>query len=52
MRGISEAHTRPWFGQFREALLIEGFAPVTHDVFEATMTWDRAAHAAGYPLLA
>ena len=47
---FSKAHTRPWFGPFREALPNEGFAPVALDVFEATLAWDRAAHAAGYPL--
>ena len=47
-RAFSEAHTQPWFGEFREALLIDGFAPVTLETFEATMEWDRAAKAAGY----
>jgi hypothetical protein len=46
---FSRAHTRSWFEEFREALSIDGFAPVTPETFEATMAWDRAAHAAGYP---
>jgi ABC-type phosphate/phosphonate transport system substrate-binding protein len=46
---FSEAHTRPWFDQFREALLISGFAHVTRETFDQTMAWDRAAKAAGYP---
>ena len=47
---FAAAHSRPWFGRFREALLIEGFAKVTRETFEPTLEWDRAARAAGYPL--
>ena len=47
---FSSAHSRPWFGQFREALLIEGFAKVTRETFDSTLEWDRAARAAGYSL--
>lgn len=46
---FAEAHTRSWFDAFRDALLIDGFAPVTLDTFETTMAWDREAKAAGYP---
>lgn len=46
---FAQAHTRPWFEEVRDALLIEGFAPVTHDTFEPTLAWARAAQAAGYP---
>ena len=45
---FSTAHMRPWFGQFRDGLLIEGFRPVTHNTFQETLLWDRAAMAAGY----
>ena len=47
---FSAAHSRPWFGQFVEALLIEGFAKVTRETFDPTLEWDRAARAAGYPV--
>ncbi len=45
---FAAAHTRPWFAQFREALLIEGFEKVTRETFAPTLEWDRAARAAGY----
>jgi ABC-type phosphate/phosphonate transport system substrate-binding protein len=45
---FSDAAQKPWFAQFREALLIEGFAPAKHDSFDLTLAWDRAANAAGY----
>lgn len=46
---FSMAHMRPWFGRFKEALLIDGFAHVTRAAFDATLAWDKAAKAAGYP---
>lgn len=42
------AHSRPWFNQFREALLIESFSRVTHKTFQQTLDWQHAAEAAGY----
>ena len=45
---FAAAHTRPGFGRFREALLIEGFAKVTRETLAPTLEWDRAARAAGY----
>ena len=45
---FAAAHTRPWFGRFREALLIDGFEAVTRETFASTLDWDRAARAAGY----
>ncbi len=45
---FAAAHTRPWFGRFREALLVEGFETVTRETFAPTLEWDRAARAAGY----
>lgn len=47
---FARAHTRPWFARFREALLLEGFASVTHATYAETMAWDRAAKDAGYPV--
>lgn len=44
------AHTRSWFDQFKDALLISGFAHVTRATFDQTMAWDRAAKTAGYPM--
>jgi ABC-type phosphate/phosphonate transport system substrate-binding protein len=46
---FTQAHTHPWFDRFRETLLLEGFAPVSHATYAQTMAWDRAAKAAGYP---
>ncbi|MGH1482178.1 MAG: phosphate/phosphite/phosphonate ABC transporter substrate-binding protein [Geminicoccales bacterium] len=42
------AHSRPWFDQFRDRLLIEGFSHVTHETFADSLTWNRAAEEAGY----
>ena len=47
---FAAAHSRPWFGQFREALLIEKFENVTRETFHPTLAWDRAARVAGYPV--
>ena len=47
-QAFSGAQSRPWFDQFKNALLIDRFAPVTHHTFEQTLVWDRAAKAAGY----
>jgi len=46
---FAEAARRPWFAQFADDLLIEGFAPVSAADYERTLEWDRAAKAAGYP---
>ena len=45
---FAAAHERPWFGRFRDTLLIEGFETVTQETFTPTLEWDRAARAAGY----
>ena len=47
---FAAAHSRPWFDQFRDALLIERFENVTRETFHPTLAWDRAARAAGYPV--
>ena len=44
------AAARPWFADARRDLLIDGFAPVDHASFAATLLWDAEAKAAGYPL--
>ena len=45
---FAAAHSRPWFSQFKEALLIEGFSRVTHETFAETLAWNQAAEKAGY----
>ena len=45
---FAAAHARPWFGRFRDALLIEGFEKVARETFAPTLEWDRAARAKGY----
>lgn len=47
-QAFARAQAQPWFDEFRDALLIDGFAPVTLDSFETTLAWDRDAQAAGY----
>lgn len=47
---FAEAHTKTWFDTVGPQLLIRGFEPVSHDSFAATMSWDKAAKDAGYPL--
>jgi ABC-type phosphate/phosphonate transport system substrate-binding protein len=39
----------PWFGEYADSLLIEGFAPVAATDYARTLQWDREAKAAGYP---
>ena len=46
--GFAAAAGRAWFATLADALLIDGFAPVTQDDFAPTLAWDRAALAAGY----
>ena len=51
LRGaFAEASRRPWFAEFADPLLIDGFAPVDASDYARTLEWDRAAKAAGYPL--
>ena len=38
----------PWFREFANTLLIEGFAAVDTADYARTLEWDRAARAAGY----
>ncbi len=39
---------QPWFSDFADALLLDGFAPVEAADYARTLEWDRAAKAAGY----
>jgi ABC-type phosphate/phosphonate transport system substrate-binding protein len=40
----------PWFGEYADTLLIEGFAPVDTPDYARTLAWEREAIAAGYAL--
>ena len=42
------ASRRPWFEEFAEVLLLDGFADVDDADFATTLAWDREACAAGY----
>ena len=45
---LEAAPARPWFGRYREALQIEGFARVERSTYAVLLDWDRDARAAGY----
>jgi ABC-type phosphate/phosphonate transport system substrate-binding protein len=47
---FAAACARPWFGAFRDALLIDGFVPASHETYLPTLAWDREAQDAGYPV--
>lgn len=47
---FADAALRAWFPPLGEALLVQGFAPVTREDFAVTLAWDAEAKAAGYPL--
>ena len=42
------ASRHPWFREYADTLLIEGFAAVDTPDYARTLEWDRAAKAAGY----
>jgi ABC-type phosphate/phosphonate transport system substrate-binding protein len=44
------AARREWFAPLARELSLEGFAPMTLENYAPLYAWDRAAHAAGYPL--
>jgi len=44
------ASLRPWFAEFADELLLDGFAAVDEADFAATLARDRQARAAGYDL--
>lgn len=45
---FANAAQQPWFGDYADPLLIEGFAAVDTQDYARTLEWDRAARAAGY----
>jgi len=45
---FARADAQPWFGPFRDTLLIDGFAAVSPETFAETLAWARDAEAAGY----
>ncbi len=45
---FADASRQPWFSDFADALLLDGFAPVEATDYARTLEWDRAAKAAGY----
>ena len=47
---FADASLRPWFAEFADELLLDGFAAVDEADFAATLAWDREARAAGYDL--
>ncbi len=47
---FAEASNRPWFAEFADGLLLDGFADVDDADFATTLAWDREARAAGYDL--
>jgi hypothetical protein len=47
---FAAASNRPWFAEFAEVLLLDGFNVVDEAGFAATLAWDREARAAGYEL--
>lgn len=46
---FAAAASRDWFPPLAEALQIAGFEPVGQADYDATLAWDVAARAAGYP---
>jgi ABC-type phosphate/phosphonate transport system substrate-binding protein len=47
---FTAAASRPWFDEFRELLLLDGFAAATTEDFAVLMEWDREAQTVGYTL--
>jgi len=47
---FASASLRPWFAEFADRLLLDGFAAVDEADFAATLAWDREARSAGYDL--
>jgi ABC-type phosphate/phosphonate transport system substrate-binding protein len=43
------AARQPWFREYADALLVEGFAAVDVADYARTLEWDRRARAEGYP---
>lgn len=49
-KAFASAHQQAWFAPLARRLLITGFQPMDHADYATTLTWDREAKAAGYPL--
>jgi ABC-type phosphate/phosphonate transport system substrate-binding protein len=47
---FADASLRPWFAEFADQLLLDGFTAVDEADFAVTLAWDREARAAGYDL--
>ena len=47
---FTRAAERPWFAPFREALRLQGFAPVEESSYAPLLQWEREAREAGYEL--
>jgi hypothetical protein len=45
---FASASRNPWFREYADTLLIEGFAAVDTADYARTLAWDREANAAGY----
>jgi hypothetical protein len=45
---FAHASQQPWFSEYANALLIDGFAAVDATDYARTLEWDREAKAAGY----
>jgi ABC-type phosphate/phosphonate transport system substrate-binding protein len=45
---FASASGHPWFKEYADTLLIDGFAPVDAMDYARTLEWDREAKAAGY----
>jgi ABC-type phosphate/phosphonate transport system substrate-binding protein len=45
---FTSAAARPWFAEWADPLMLEGFAAATRAVFDPALEWDREARAAGY----
>jgi len=46
---FAHASLQPWFSEYADALLLDGFAAVDKMDYARTLEWDREAKAAGYP---
>jgi ABC-type phosphate/phosphonate transport system substrate-binding protein len=45
---FAQAAQRPWFTQYADELLLDGFEPVSESSYAPALEWDRAAREAGY----
>jgi len=47
---FTNAADQPWFWQYADVLLLEGFAAVSESTYAPLLAWDREAKAEDYPL--